>query len=56
MGHNQFVVYTDDVNVLEVNMTKRNTEALIEASKEVGLEVNTENTKSILLSHYQNSG
>jgi hypothetical protein len=57
MGHDQFVVYADDVSVLEGDITiTRNTEAVIDASKEVGLEVNTENTKYILLSHQQNSG
>jgi hypothetical protein len=35
---------------------KKNIEALIGASKEVGLEVNTEKTKYMLLSHHQNAG
>jgi hypothetical protein len=35
---------------------KRNTQTLIDASKEVGLGVNTEDTKHIFLSHYQNAG
>jgi hypothetical protein len=34
---------------------KRNTETLIDASKEVGLEVNTEKTKYLLLPHHQNA-
>jgi hypothetical protein len=34
---------------------KKNTESLIKASKEVGLEVNIEKTKYMLLSHYQNA-
>jgi hypothetical protein len=34
----------------------RNTQTLIEASKEIGLEVNTEKTKYMLLSHHQNAG
>jgi hypothetical protein len=33
-----------------------NTETLTEISKEVGLEVNTEETKYILLSPHQNAG
>jgi hypothetical protein len=37
-------------------MTKYNTETLIDASKEVDLEVNTEKTKYILLSNHQNAG
>jgi hypothetical protein len=35
---------------------KKNTVTLIEASKEVGLEVNTEKTKYMLLSPHQNAG
>jgi hypothetical protein len=31
-------------------------ETLIDASKELGLEVNTEKTKYMLLSHHQNAG
>jgi hypothetical protein len=38
------------------NHPKRNTQTLIDASKETGLEVNTEKTKYILLSHHQNAG
>jgi hypothetical protein len=34
----------------------KNTETLIDASKEVGLEVNTEKNKYMLLSHHQNTG
>jgi hypothetical protein len=33
-----------------------NMETLIDASKEVGLEVNTEKTKYMLLSRHQNAG
>jgi hypothetical protein len=41
------LIYADDVNVLgdNINTIKRNTRTLIDASKEVGLEVNTEKTK-----------
>jgi hypothetical protein len=35
---------------------KKNTQTLIDAGKEVGLEVNTEKTKYMLLSRYQNAG
>jgi hypothetical protein len=48
----------DDVNLLgdNIDTIKKNTEALIDTSKEVGLEVNTEKSKYMLLSHHQNSG
>jgi hypothetical protein len=43
-GTHQLLVYADDVNRLDDNKytTKENREALIDASKEVGLEVNAE--------------
>jgi len=34
----------------------KNTEALLEASREVGLEVNTEKTKYMVVSGHQNAG
>jgi hypothetical protein len=36
--------------------TKKNTETLTDASKEVGLEINVEKTKYMLLSCHQNVG
>jgi hypothetical protein len=46
-GTHQFVVYADDVNKLggSVNAIRKNTEALVVASEEIGLEVNGEKTK-----------
>jgi hypothetical protein len=57
-GTHQLLVYADDVNLLGDNtdVIKKNTETLIDANKEVGLEVNTEKTKYMLLSHHQNAG
>jgi hypothetical protein len=50
------LVYADD-NLLSDNTStiKKNTQALTDTSKEVGLEVNTEKTKYMLLSHHQNT-
>jgi hypothetical protein len=38
-----------------IDAIKKNTETLIDASKEVGLEVNAEKTKYTLLSRHQNA-
>jgi hypothetical protein len=56
-GTYQLLVYADDVNLLgdDTAIVKKNTETLIDASKEVGLEVNTEKTKYMLLSRHQNA-
>jgi hypothetical protein len=59
-GAHTLLVYVDDVNLLvdNIDIIKKNTERLIEASKEVDLEVNTEKTKCthILLPLHQNAG
>jgi hypothetical protein len=51
-GTHQLLVYADDVNLLgnNINDIKKTTEYLFDASKEVGLEVNVEQTKYTLLS------
>jgi hypothetical protein len=49
----QLLVCADDVNL---DTIKKNVETLIDASKDVGLEVNTEKTKYMLLSRHQNAG
>jgi hypothetical protein len=56
-GKHHFLVYTDDVNKLGYNIdtTKKNTEALTEASKQLGLEVYTEETKYKLTCRHQNA-
>jgi hypothetical protein len=57
-GTHQLLVYAVGVNLLDDNIdtTKRNTQSLIDASKKVGLEVNTNETKYMLLSRHQNAG
>jgi hypothetical protein len=57
-GTHQLLVYADDVNLLGYNIytIKKNTQTLIDASNEVGLEVNAEKTKYMLLSRHQNAG
>jgi hypothetical protein len=54
----QLLVYPDYVYLLgdNIHTIKKNIETLIDDSKEVGVEVNTEKTKYMLLSHHQNAG
>jgi hypothetical protein len=51
-GTRQLLAYVDDVNILEENIDtiQNNTEALLDTSKELGLEVNSEKTKYMLMS------
>jgi hypothetical protein len=56
-GAHQLLVYADDVNVLggSIHTIRKNTEALLIASKEIGLEVNAEKTKYMAMSRDQNA-
>jgi hypothetical protein len=51
-GTHQLLVYVDDVNILggSIHTIRKNTEALLIASKEIGLEVNAEKTKYMVMS------
>jgi hypothetical protein len=57
-GTHQLLVYVDDVNLVGDNIgtIKKNTQTLIDAIKEVGLEVNTEKTDYMLLPRHQTAG
>jgi hypothetical protein len=57
-GIYQLLVSADDVNLLADTMDtiKKNTKTLTDARKKVGLEVNAENSKYVLLSRHQNEG
>jgi hypothetical protein len=54
----QLLAYANDVNLLvdNIDTIKKNTETLIDAIKKVGMEINVENTKYVLLSRHQNVG
>jgi hypothetical protein len=57
-GTHQKLVFAADVNIWgdNIDVIKKNRGTLIDASKEVGLEVNAEKTKYMLLSRNQNAG
>jgi hypothetical protein len=57
-GKYQLLVYADDVNLLvdSVNTIKEKAETLLEASRYVGLEINEEKTKYMIMSRHPNSG
>jgi len=57
-GTHQLLAYADDVNILARSMhtLKENAEALIAATKEIGLEVSADKTKYMVMSRVQNAG
>ena len=57
-GTHQLLVYADDVNILggSVHTIKEDAEALVIANKEIGLEVNANKTKYMVMSRDQNAG
>jgi hypothetical protein len=57
-GTHQLLAYADDVNILwgSTHTVKENAEALLVATKEIGLEVNADITKYMIMSQDQNTG
>ena len=57
-GTHQLLAYPDDVNILggSANTVKENAEALLVATKEIGLEVNADKTKYMVMSPDRNAG
>jgi len=57
-GMHQLLAYADDVNILggSVHTVKENAEALVVATKEIGLEVNADKTKYMVMSRDWNAG
>jgi hypothetical protein len=57
-GTHQLLLCADTVNAMceNINTMKRKTEYLLEVNREVGLEVNREKTKNMIMSRHQNVG
>jgi len=57
-GTSELLVYADDINILgrSVHNVEKNTEILVVASKEIGLDVNVDKTKYMVMSRDQNAG
>jgi hypothetical protein len=57
-GTHQLLAYADNVNILggSIRAVKENAEALVVAAKEIGLGVNVDKTKYMVMSRDQNAG
>jgi hypothetical protein len=57
-GTHQILAYADDVNILgrSVHTVKENAEALVAAIKKIGLDVNADKTKYMVMFRDQNAG
>ena len=57
-GTHQLLAYADDANILRgsIHIQKENAEALVAATREIGLEVSADKTKYMVMSRDQNAG
>jgi len=57
-GTHQLLAYADDVNVLggSIHTLRENADALVAATREIGLEVSADKTKYMVMSRDQNVG
>jgi len=57
-GTHQLLAYADDVNILggSIPTLKENAEALVAATREIGLEVSADKTKYMVMPRDQNAG
>jgi sorting nexin-29 len=57
-GTHELLAYADDVNILggSVHTVKENAESLVVATKKIGLEINADKTKYMVMSREQNAG
>jgi hypothetical protein len=57
-GTHHLLAYADDVNILggSLHTVKENAKALVVATKEIGLEVNADKTKYMVMSRERNAG
>jgi hypothetical protein len=55
-GTHQLLIYAVEVNLLgdSVNTIRENSETLLEARRDIGLEINAEKTKYTIMSRYPN--
>ena len=56
-GTHQLLDYADDVNILggSIHTLKENAKALVDATREIGLEVSADKTKYMVMSRDQNT-
>jgi len=57
-GTHQLLAHADDINILGggIHTLKKNAEALVAATREIGLEVSADKTKYMVMSRDQNAG